>query len=510
MCQRCDSVSGSQLIYAGMAAVLMLTAAGNGLADSAGPPAAMLSSEKSITRVLTLDACLKMAMENNRERPASRLAVAMAEARHRQALAGYWPQITLNGTWQHLDEAPNFIFPSFNVPATSAGAAGGTSITIPAGVLGPNATSLPVNVPAQTIPQQDVRLMDPDSFVASADVSWLLYGGGLRRGQREQTGAFLKMAEEASRRTDLEIVDSVKRLYAGAVLARQLYRTGEDTLARLGATLTLTETLYKGGSGTVKKTDYLDNRVMAETMRSVVALLKKNEEMSQAALANTMGLPWNESVQPTDDIIAVTPYAGSLKRLVGSAYCFNPDWKRLEAGIAAAEGMVRTAQSGDYPKLVLTGNLHKWWNHYTAGLASDTNKDGWNVGVNVEIPLFDGFLTRNKVAEARLRVEKLKQEQLLFKEGIGLMLRDTFLSLIAAQTSHEAAYEAMKSAAESRKLNTRAYENGLVDTEKVIRAQIVEALMTAQYDKACYDCAALKSRIDMIVGAEVMKQLGID
>ena len=38
---------------------------------------------------LTLDECLSMAMENNHRRPASKFAVAVAEAQHRQALAGY-------------------------------------------------------------------------------------------------------------------------------------------------------------------------------------------------------------------------------------------------------------------------------------------------------------------------------------------------------------------------------------------------------------------------------------
>ena len=75
------------------------------------------------------------------------------------------------------------------------------------------------------------------------------------------------------RRTDLEITDSVVRLYYGAVLARQLHQVGKDTLARMGVTLELTESLYKNGAGKVNKTDYLDNVVMVETIRSTVASL---------------------------------------------------------------------------------------------------------------------------------------------------------------------------------------------------------------------------------------------
>jgi outer membrane protein TolC len=368
---------------------------------------------------------------------------------------------------------------------------------------------LPVSTPAQNIqiPAQDVKLMDPDNFTASLNATWLLYGGGMRKGLREQTGGLVDMMKQEARRTDLEIIDSVKRYYYGAVLARQLQQVGEDTLARMEATLNLTETMYKEGSGKVMKTDWLENKVMVESLRSMVALLEKNAAMAQAALANTMGLPWNATVKPADKEIPFAPVVGNLDDMVGSAYQFNPDWERVEAGIRAAEGAVRTAKSDYYPKLAVTGEVHKWWNDYNAGMATDRNKEGWTVGVGVEIPIFSGFLTKNKVAETRARVEKIKQEQFLLKDGIGLQIKDAFLGLGAAEKSYQATLDAMNAATENRDLNTRAYQNELVDTEKVIRAQLMEALMIAQHDKACYDHVALQSQLDFLVGTEVLKRL---
>ena len=200
------------------------------------------------------------------------------------------------------------------------------------------------------------------------------------------------------------------------------------------ATLDLTETMYKEGSGKVKKTDFLENKVMVETLRAMVAQLDKNEEMAQAALANTMGLPWNSSIRPADKEMPYTPYAENLEDLVGTAYKFSPDWGKIAAGMRAAEGAMRTEKSGYYPKLALTGELHKWWNDYDVGIATDRNKEGWTAGVGVEIPIFSGFLTKNKVAEASARVDKIREEQFLLKEGIGLQIKDVFLGLRAAQS----------------------------------------------------------------------------
>lgn len=444
------------------------------------PPGTVPPARPEAVGARTLDDCLNAAMQNNHRRPASKFAVAMAEAQSRQALAWYWPQIDASAGYEHLNKSPDFLF-----PASTLSAAG-------------------VSVP---IPAQDVKLMDPDSFLASLKATWLLYDGGMRKGYREQAAGFVDMMKEEARRTDLEIADSVKRFYYGAVLARQLHQLGTDTLARMEATLNLTETMYKEGSGKVQKTDFLDNKVMVETLRAMVALLEKNEEMAQAALANTMGLSWNTTVTPADQKLPYTPYAGNLDDLVGTAYQFSPDWGKVDAAIRAAEGAVRTEQSGYYPKLAVTGDLHKLWNGYDAGIVTDRNKEGWTAGVGIQIPLFNGFLTKNKVAESHARVEMIKQQQFLLKEGIGLQLKDVFLGLRAAQKSYQATLDAMTAAQENRDLNTRAYQNDLVETEKVIRAQLMEALMSAQHYKTRYDHLALQSQITLLVGTEMLKKM---
>jgi outer membrane protein len=504
-----------------VAAMIGFSVAAGGNTVTNNPPAAR-SGEQMVSE-LPLNECLATALRTSHRRPASQFAAAMAEAQHRQAMAGYWPQISAKAGYQRMDEAPDFLFPAtrMGVPAqTISVPAGSALITVPAQMINPLAppgatVQLPVSTPAQSIsvaaqqfpvPAQDVKLMDPDNYFASLNATWLLYDGGMRKGFREQSQGQVDMMKQESRRTDLEITDSVTRMYYGAVLAAQLHQVGNDTLARMEATLNLTETMYKEGSGKVKKTDWLDNKVMVETLRSMVALLEKNELMAQAALANTMGLSWQESVKPADKEMPYTPYGGNLENLVGDAYQFSPDWNKVEAGLRAAAGAVRTAQSDYYPKIALTGELHQWWNSYGAGMATDVNKQGWTVGAGVEIPLFSGFLTKNKVAEMRARVDKIKEEQILLKEGLGLQIKDAFLGLSAAEKAYQATLDAMNAATENRDLNTRAYENELVETEKVIRAQLMEALMQAQHYKARYDHIALQSQINLLVGTAVTKQ----
>jgi outer membrane protein TolC len=474
-------------------------------------------------QVLSLSDCLRIAMEKNHSRPASQFAVAMAEAQHRQALSAYWPQISAQGGVDQMSSSPNFVYPAsgMEIPAQSIAIPGGTAtVTIPANAFGPGfppiAVQMPVSFPGQTIatpaqafpiPAQNIKLMNPTTESVAGDFKWLLFDGGMRKGYGEQALGAIGAAKAEVHRTDLELVESVTRIYYGAVLARQLHQLGQDTLDRMEATLTMTESLYKDGSGTVNKTDYLDNKVMVETIRSLVAPLEANQASAEAALAYTIGLSWKSSVTPTDETVPFQPYAGKLDELVSTAYEFNPDWAGIEAGLKAVEGERATAASGYFPKAGLKGELHKRWNSYDGGLSTSNNKDGWSVVLGVEIPVFDGFLTRERVAEARARINQLKEKKLLLSEGLGLEIRSMFLELGASEKVVNATEDAEAAAKDDTELTLRGYQTGLVATEKVIRAQLQEALVTAAHDKAMYDHAALQARIDLVVGKSVQAQL---
>jgi outer membrane protein TolC len=468
---------------------------------------------------LTLQQCLQTAREKNHSRPASQFAVAIAEAEHRQALSGYWPQINARGGVERTDEPFNFLFPASQmyIPAQSVSIPGGQAmVTIPANAFGPgfppSTIQLPVAFPAQTIqtsaqqfpiPAQNIKLMNPTTSSVSGDFKFLLFDGGMRHGLNEQSLGGIDAAKADAHRTDLEVSDSVTRLYYGAVLARQLRNLGKDTLDRMETTLQLTESLYKSGAGTVTKADYLDNKVIVETIRSMVAQLEGNESSAEAALAYTVGLSWTDTVEPADSEIPFLPVNGTLDELVASAYEFNPDWAKVEAGLRAFNGERRTAESGYSPKLAITGEVHRFWNSYDSGISTPQNRAGWSVGAGVEIPIFDGFLTSGRVAEAQARINKLKEEKILLREGIGLQLRELFLQLSASEKTYRASLDAMTAAQEDSDLTTRGYGAGLLTTEKVIRAQLQEALISAQYYKAAFDHRALQSQIDLTVGKEV-------
>jgi outer membrane protein len=439
---------------------------------------------------LDLDRCLDIAFENNRNRAVSEQAVAVAEAQHRQALSAYWPQISAQSALTRRDDDPLFIFPK-------------------------ETSSYAINLGEQnlettvTIQEKEIKLLDKNVLVASADLLYPLYTGGLRGAMRDQAAAGISAAMQVSRRTDLQLVRDVKRIYYGAQLARQLAAIGHEALARLEVTLELTENLYKHGSGRVKKTDYLQNKVVVESLRVLVARLESNLEISKAALTNTLGLAWDTQILLREEELPYLPTTVEVRLRIEEAFHLNPDWKRLAAGLDAAAAKLAEADAGRRPKIALLGNLKYIGNSHDAGIVGPEDVKSWQVGIGMEVPLFDGYLTKNRIAEARARFRKLEQQRILLRGGLALRINYINLQIRRTQNQEYSAAAAMQAAVDNRRLNERAYRDDLVEVEDVIQAQIVESFTKAQHLKVLYDHLEARADLDLVVGNQIYRLVGV-
>lgn len=462
-------------------------------------PASLSQTENKKELRLGLDECLDIALKNNHRRPVSKFAVEIAEAQHQQALSAYWPRISTNAAYMLLNRDP------YNVtPAQTVNSINTAYITAWKG--GPIVAGPIYSVVDAEIPERRDKLMDKETVVTSLGLQYLLFDG-VRAARAKQAKSGVEAAKQEARRTDMEVIYDVKRMYYGAVLASRLCKIGQDALARLGATLELTKNLYEKGSTKVKKTDYLKNKIAVEGVRSLIAGLETNELLARAALANSMGMEWDFSVEPSETEMPFSPFAVDLKELVSDCYKFSPDWARLIAGLEAAEANQKEAKGGYLPRIGVTGSLTRIYNDYDYGVVNNNNAKNWMVMVGMELPIFDGFLTANRVREARARLGKLQEEKILLKEGLALQVKSIFLQLGGLQEQEKAIREAAAASDENRELNVRAYQEDLVETKDVIEAQITDAFMQAQHQKVLYDYMEAKSHLDFVIGEEVNKLL---
>jgi outer membrane protein TolC len=478
---------------------------------------------------LALEECIRIALENNHERKVAEWDVAIADAMHRQARSSYWPTISGEIVATRMDEDPLFVFPSasFGIPALRVPVPAMTipvpsqTVSVPARSFGlglpPNDVSVSsppmefqtppssITVPPQAfpVPEQDIKVMDRDNMLATLSLTLPVFTGGKRSGIIRQAQAGVGAANEALRRTEHEVVYEIRRLYYGVITAGRVVKIAEDTLARLETTLDLTEQMYKTGSGTVKKTDFLRNKAIVETVRTFLARASAEKNLAADALVFQMGWESDRRVVPSDPEVPFEETPIQFAALLDAAYESNPVLARVDAGIRAAEAKITEARSGHIPKLALIANASHIENSLDTGLVNSQNVDSWMIGAAIRIPIFEGGLVRNEVREARAELSKLERRRRQLHEGIALQLKQAVYDVERSRAQHQSSMEGLRSSTENRKLNIRAYQEELVETKDVIEAQLLEAFLDTAFQKILYDHIEGMSRVDLVIGREI-------
>ncbi len=438
---------------------------------------------------LTLDNCIELALKNNQQRAISQSGEEIAKSRLGQARSAYWPQISTQAFATRIDDEPIFVFPE----ETESYSIGGV---------------LPQPIVTEvTIPEKTIQLLGQNLFRASANLTLPLYTGGLRSGLMKQARAGVQVAQQNTRRTDQEIIYQVRYLYFGAVLAQKLTHIATETLARLTATLEFTESLYQKGSGKVKKTDYLKSKVFVESVRGMQTRLQAQADHARAGLIFYLGLPWETDITLSETTIPIKQTDASLNQLINGTLRFNPNWLSLQAGLDAYDGKIQEAKSETRPRLALVGNLEYINNNYNKGIVAPQNTRGWQVGLGMELPLFNGFRTHHKVKEIKAHLTQLEHQKILLHEGLATQIKILHQKLLATQQQLSSTQEALKAAQENHQLTNLGYQADLLEAQDLVEAQIIESIVQAQYHTLSYDHYQTYIQIEKLIGSEIERIL---
>ncbi|MCU7807151.1 MAG: TolC family protein [Candidatus Thiodiazotropha sp. (ex Semelilucina semeliformis)] len=428
-----------------------------------------------------LDQAITTALENNRLRTISQQSLEIAEAQYQQAQSAYWPTLSLNASFQRRDESAIFEYPEMNFDLA------------------------PGMLPPVNIPPQEIDILGRDTSLYSLEMTYPLYTGGKRSSLVKQARIGIDIASKEVHRTDLQVVQDVKRYFYAALYTRQLRDLAEEITISFEVLRDVTQAFYEGGSNSVNKLDLLQSRLVHALADATLAEITAKHESSLAALAFAMGLDWREEINLKNPAYPTTVDNTELEILVEQALQFNPQVGQLSLAVDAYEAKIDEAQSDHYPMIGLTASLDGFNNNLDGGLSTETNEDSWKLGIGMQLKLFNGGLTRHRVSAAKVGYAQKKQQMLLISESVATQVKHLFLQTNSAQRQIEITQQAVETAQENRDLSNRAYQTGAVKTEKVIEANLMDAMVRANHFRAMHDQALHLAEIAYLLGKEVVE-----
>ena len=153
------------------------------------------------------------------------------------------------------------------------------------------------------------------------------------------------------------------------------------------------------------------------------------------------------------------------EQIYAEALGIKPEILSQELRLKGTAHSIKIAQAANYPTLSLSGGLGS--NYYTtSGFPADAfgkqlkNNFSQYIGLNLNVPIFNRFSTRNNIRQARISQENQQLQLDNTKKTLYKEIQQVYYNAQNAQTKELSSREAVKSSQDAFALMQAKYENG--------------------------------------------------
>ena len=297
--------------------------------------------------------------------------------------------------------------------------------------------------------------------------------------------------------TNEQIIEKVATAYYQVYQSQQMLDNLQSNLELTEKTVKIVKGLY--GNGLAKKIDYDRSKVALNNLIANRQQLLNAVELSKNALKFMIGMSISNEIELPEEIFRPALLPGEDLEMTERTE-LQLQKKQLE--LLNWQKKARLAEY--YPSLSLSAN-YGWlgqgdqvpiWNGQEEGVFWS---DLASVGVNLKIPIFNGFATRSKVRQNEVDIEKAQVDledtqlalQLAYRNAV-TQLQNNLLTIRTQEENVELAQEVLRDSQNNYSLGL-ATLNDLLDSERDL-SEAKNNLTNARLDYKLAEVQLLKSQ----------------
>lgn len=410
-------------------------------------------------------------------------------AANKEITGAAYPQITGSLGMQKFFDIPVTLLPDFISPAVY-GVLQDKGVKDGSG----NAITAP-NTPPQYFPAQ---FGVPWQSSAGLSFQQLLFQPDVFVGLQARA-ASVKFADQNIRLMEDSVKSSVSRAYYGVLIAEKRRLFLNETLDRFGKLLKDQEKLY--ANGFAERLDIDKTQVAFNNLQTTKSQLDNLVALGYASLKFVLGLKQSDTLRLTDSLSS---------DLVKGALLQGADFKYEDRNEIQLLNTATELQKLDIKryKLQYVPTVAAFWNVSRNALRQEFNFFNSDfpwfksnlAGLNVSVPIFDGFQKQSRIKQAQLRLEKTQNDRVYLERAIDLQ-REVSLSVLRnALASLDVQERNMKLAEKVFQTTKKKYEQGLGSSFEILQADQEFQLAQGNYFQALYDAMNAKIGYNRAIG----------
>lgn len=430
---------------------------------------------------LTIDAAVRMAVQQNPELQSARLEVKRSDARVMEAWGYTMPSVDISGTFNHVVTKPKSYFPD--------------AIYYPLVKLMDSTAKVPK--PTGQLIELPFSMSPSNSANAALNVRQILFNGSVFIGVGA-ANIYSKLSRDIYMQKKVETVAKVRKAYYAALLAH-------EALTMMQSNLKNAEDNFKNvqlmrSQGIVSEYDELRATVGMDNLRPAVIQSETNFNLAVDNLRNTMGVADSIKIVPSDNLVLQDVDEGIISSANQAVLESNLNLNIIKHQIELNGASVNAERANFLPTIAAYGSYS-----YTAikdNYKMSTN-DFYNtaqVGLTFSLNLFQGFQTNSKIEQAQLEQQKTEEQKSSLERNLQMGVRSIIGNLRQARKRVDAQQKTVETAERGYKIVTARFLANAATQLEVNDGQLALSQAKVNRMQAIYDYLVAASELDSMLG----------
>ena len=457
--------------------------------------------------VLNLDSCRAMALRNNKQINASRLKKDVAYNLKKSARTKYLPKVDALGGYQWFDREISLLSNSQKSTLNNVGTNLGAGITgniteifsqlAGQGIITPEIAQqlgqaiggklAPIEGQANAIGQSIVDAFHTDThniWAGTIMVRQPIYMGGAIIAANKIADIGEQMAANDLDQQTQSTLYNIDKAYWMVVSLRQKQKLAisyRDLVKKLDEDV---HKMIKQGVAT--RADGLKVDVKVNEAEMQITQVEDGLTLSKMLLCQLCGIPMDQDIKLADEEKETLSLASTNSDVTrqesaaaDSAMTTRPELKLLQNAVDASEQGINLVRAAYLPHVALTGGYMisnpNVWNGFQRNF-----KGVWNIGIMVQVPVWNWFDGAYKVRAAKATANIAQMNLNDTKEKIHLQITQSQFKVKEAKKKLNMAQKNIKSAEENLRCANLGFKEGVMEVTDVMTAQTAWQMAQSQ------------------------------
>jgi outer membrane protein len=336
-----------------------------------------------------------------------------------------------------------------------------------------------------------VRNGSYDSYTAGLQAQQLIFDFGKTYSRLSAFSDLVRANGQDLRATREDVIVNTYVAYYSYLAAVRVRDVDTETVVQAEDHLHQAQAFYR--AGTVPQYDVVNAEVTVANSNVNLIQADNNVKLARIQLENVVGqkLPVSFALK---DNLDVTHVDIDMQTAMETAVNNRPELLASQAQVEANKALLTSAWTANLPNISASG-AYNW-----RGLAPTPLYSGWNIGVTLSLPIFEGFALDAGIDQAEANLKTAEASNDLVMQTLYLNVQQQEFALQEATQRIQASKKLVEQAEEALRLAVGEYNSGTGSALQTTDAQVALANARITYIQSLYDYNVSYAQLERSMG----------